>query len=81
MAYRQGKFVPYGSVVVGEEEIEQAACDARRRNRKDMLFVSQFDCILLRIAAIYVEKLEPQPQDLVEWGLMKLKPWRMRVSS
>ena len=29
----------------------------------------------------YEEKLEPQPQDLVEWGLMKLKPWRMRVSS
>jgi hypothetical protein len=29
----------------------------------------------------YVEKDEPQPQDLVEWGLMKLKPWRMRVSS
>jgi hypothetical protein len=32
-------------------------------------------------ARFYVEKLEPQPQDLVEWGLMKLKPWRMRVSS
>jgi hypothetical protein len=29
----------------------------------------------------YVEKLEPQPQDLVEWGLMKLKAWRIRVSS
>ena len=27
------------------------------------------------------EKLEPQPQDFVELGLMKLKPWRMRVSS
>ena len=29
----------------------------------------------------YAEKLEPQPQLLVELGLMKLKPWRMRVSS
>ena len=29
----------------------------------------------------YEEKLEPQPQLLVELGLMKLKPWRMRVSS
>ncbi len=28
-----------------------------------------------------VEKLDPQPQLLVELGLMKLKPWRMRVSS
>lgn len=32
-------------------------------------------------ARFYVEKEEPQPQDLVEWGLMKLKAWRMRVSS
>ena len=30
---------------------------------------------------IYAEKLEPQPQDFVEFGLMKLKPWRIRVSS
>jgi hypothetical protein len=29
----------------------------------------------------HAEKLEPQPQLLVELGLMKLKPWRMRVSS
>jgi hypothetical protein len=29
----------------------------------------------------YDEKLEPQPQLLVELGLMKLKPWRIRVSS
>ena len=35
----------------------------------------------LRGNSLQVEKLEPQPQDLVEWGLMKLKPWRMRVSS
>ncbi len=30
---------------------------------------------------VYAEKEEPQPQLLVELGLMKLKPWRMRVSS
>jgi len=29
----------------------------------------------------YAEKEEPQPHDLVECGLMKLKPWRMSVSS
>jgi hypothetical protein len=29
----------------------------------------------------YDEKEEPQPQLLVELGLMKLKPWRMSVSS
>ena len=29
----------------------------------------------------YVEKLDPQPQLLVEWGLMKLKAWRSSVSS
>jgi hypothetical protein len=29
----------------------------------------------------YVEKLDPQPQLLVEWGLMKLKAWRISVSS
>jgi hypothetical protein len=28
-----------------------------------------------------VEKLDPQPQLLVEWGLMKLKAWRSSVSS
>jgi hypothetical protein len=27
------------------------------------------------------EKDEPQPHDLVEFGLMKLKPWRINVSS
>jgi hypothetical protein len=35
----------------------------------------------MRLRGGYVENDEPQPQDLVEWGLMKLKPWRMRVSS
>ena len=30
---------------------------------------------------LYAEKEEPQPQDLVELGLMKLKPWRISVSS
>jgi len=33
------------------------------------------------VSVTYVEKLEPQPQLLVECGLMKLKPWRIRVSS
>jgi hypothetical protein len=31
--------------------------------------------------ALYAEKDEPHPQDLVEWGLMKLKPCRINVSS
>ena len=35
----------------------------------------------MRVSSDYVEKLEPQPQDLVEWGLMKLNAWRIRVSS
>jgi hypothetical protein len=30
---------------------------------------------------VYAEKEVPQPQDLVLLGLMKLKPWRMSVSS
>ena len=34
-----------------------------------------------RAASTHAEKDEPQPQDLVEFGLMKLKPWRMSVSS
>jgi len=29
----------------------------------------------------YAEKDDPQPQDRLEFGLMKLKPWRMSVSS
>jgi hypothetical protein len=31
--------------------------------------------------AHHAEKDDPQPQDLVEFGLMKLKPCRMSVSS
>jgi len=29
----------------------------------------------------YDEKDEPQPQERVEFGLMKLNPWRISVSS
>jgi len=31
--------------------------------------------------ARYAENDDPQPQDLVEWGLMKLNPCRISVSS
>ena len=30
---------------------------------------------------LYAVNDDPQPQDFCELGLMKLKPWRMRVSS
>ena len=32
-------------------------------------------------ASPYTENEEPQPQDFVEFGLMKLKPWRISVAS
>jgi hypothetical protein len=32
-------------------------------------------------AEAYDEKDEPQPQEREEFGLMKLKPWRISVSS
>ena len=33
------------------------------------------------IERLYDEKEEPQPQEREEFGLMKLKPWRISVSS
>ena len=32
-------------------------------------------------AALYTEKDVPQPHERVEFGLMKLNPWRINVSS
>ena len=39
-----------------------------------------FNMIELRKKS-YDEKDEPQPQEREEFGLMKLKPWRISVSS
>lgn len=55
------------------------ACNVRT-SREGLLLVHAMSAVAI-ILSLYAEKLDPQPQLLVECGLIKLKPCRISVSS